>query len=270
MLDKALRKVDRSKWFAAEASPLSRRQFLLWLIVIASSLQPPASSLALASELPSLFRGVVVADSEAGVRVVSVEESSQAYLAELRPEDVIVRVRDNEVHTIDEFATLSNALKGQVSAATVLVFRNGEPRELTLYLYSYPVLRAWGIEFIPQHDVRFAEPQTGLTYWKRLGRGFEEAGKPAEALDAYLNALHNVPGDVPTALSVSELLVRMSQERLTAGDLAEGMVQLNRALKVMDGLFAHPLSTEQLETVKRELTEALRSLKEASTALKTR
>ena len=223
-----------------------------------------------AAQAPSLFRGVVVADSEAGVRVVSVEENSQAYLADLRPEDVIVRVRDTEVHTIDEFATLSNALKGQASLATVLVFRNGEPRELTLHLYSYPVLRTWGLEFIPQHDVRFAEPRTGLMYWSRLGRGFEEAGKPAEALDTYLNALHNVPDDVPTALRVSELLVRMSHERLSSGDLAEGTAQLNRALKVMTGLFAQPLSTEQLEAVKRELTDALRSLKEASTALKTR
>ena len=103
-----------------------------------------------------------------------------------------------------------------------------------------------------------------------MGKGFEEAGKPADALDAYLNGLHNVPDDVPTALRVSELLVRMSRERLSSGDLAEGTAQLNRALKVMTGLFARPLSTEQLEAVKRQLTEALRSLKEASTALKTR
>ena len=240
------------------------------LVVVASIIYHLSSSIVFAAQWPSLFRGVVVADSDAGVRVVSVEESSQAYLADLRSEDVIVRVRDEEVHTIDEFATLSNALRGQAVSATVLVFRNGTPREVTLHLYSYPVLRAWGLEFIPQHDVRFAEPQTGLAYWSRMGKGFEEAGKPAEALDAYLNGLHNVPDDVPTALRVSELLVRMSRERLSSGDLAEGPAQLNRALKVMTGLFAQPLSTEQLEAVRRELTDALRSLKEASAALKTR
>jgi hypothetical protein len=225
---------------------------------------------AFASQLPSLFRGVVVSDSDAGVRVVSVEESSQAYLGDLRPEDVIVRVRDAEVHTIDEFAALSASLRGQAASATLLVFRNGTPHELTLHLYSYPVLRAWALAFIPQHDVRFAEPQTGLAYWVRLGQGFERAGKPADALDAYLNALHNVPDDVPTALTVSDLLVRMSRERLSSGDLAEGAAQLNRALKVMNGLFTHPLSTDQLEVVKRQLTDALRSLKEASASLKSR
>lgn len=216
-----------------------------------------------AAELPSLFRGVVIADSEAGVRVVSVEESSQAYLADLRPEDVIVRVQETELRTIEDFAALSTALKGQAVSATVLVFRNGAPRELTLHLYSYPVLRAWGLEFIPQHDVRFAEPQTGLAYWVRLGDGFTRADKPAEAVDAYLNGLHNVPDDAPTALKVSELLVRISRERLSSGDLAEGTAQLNRALKVMNGLFAHPLSTEQLESVKRQLTDSLAALRAA-------
>ena len=88
----------------------------------------------LAAQLPSLFRGVVVADSPLGVRVVSVEEGSQASLADLRPEDIIVRVEAREVHSIDEFAALSATLKGHAASATVLVFRNGAPRELTLRL----------------------------------------------------------------------------------------------------------------------------------------
>ncbi|OGX40179.1 MAG: hypothetical protein A3C53_07540 [Omnitrophica WOR_2 bacterium RIFCSPHIGHO2_02_FULL_68_15] len=215
------------------------------------------------AQLPSLFRGVVVADSAAGVRVISVEESSQAHLADLRPEDVIVRVQETELRTIEDFAALSSALKGRAASATVLVFRNGAPRELTLHLYSYPVLRAWGLAFVPQYDVRFAEPPTGLAHWVRLGDGFTRADKPAEAIDAYLNGLHNVPNDAPTALKVSELLVRMSRERLSSGDLAEGTAQLNRALKVMNGLFTHPLSTEGLESVKRQLTESLAALRDA-------
>ena len=236
-------------------------------VILLFALDP--SPLALSAQLPSLFRGVVVADSAAGVRVVSVEESSQAYLADLRPEDVIVRVQETELRTIEDLAALSTALKGQATSAAVLVFRNGAPRELTLHLYSYPVLRAWGLKFIPQHDIRFAEPPVGFDYWVRLGDGFIRADKPAEAVNAYLNGLHNVPDDVPTALKVSELLVRLSRERLAAGELSDGAAQLHRALLVMKSLFTHPLSTEQLESVKRQLTEALRSLKEASVSLKT-
>ena len=174
-----------------------------------------------------------------------------------------MRVQETELRTIEDFAALSTALKGRAASATVLVFRNGAPRELTLHLYSYPVLRAWGLAFIPQHDVRFAEPPTGLAHWVRLGDGFTRADKPAEAVDAYLNGLHNVPDDAPTALKVSGLLVRMSRERLSSGDLAEGAAQLNRALKVMNGLFTRPLSTEQLESVKRQLTESLAALRDA-------
>ena len=42
---------------------------------------PCVSSVA---NLPSLFRGIVVADSSSGVRIVSVEDGSQAFLADLR------------------------------------------------------------------------------------------------------------------------------------------------------------------------------------------
>ena len=218
----------------------------------------------LAAQLPSLFRGVVVADSELGVRVVSVEEASQAALADLRPEDIIVRVESSEVHSIDEFAALSAALKGRATSATVVVFRNGTPRELTLHLYSYPVLNTWGLQFVPEHDVRFAQPQIGLEYWARLGRGFEEAGKPAEALGAYLNALHNAPQDVPTALKAGELFFALSRQRLAEGNLADGIAQMAQSLTVLEKLFDYPLTDDQLQTVRRELQETLRVLRETS------
>ena len=216
-----------------------------------------------AAQLPSLFRGVVVADSELGVRVVSVEEASQASLADLRPEDIIARVESSEVHSIDEFAKLSAALKGRATAATVVVFRNGTPRELALHLYSYPVLNTWGISFVPEHDVRFAQPQIGLEYWTRLGRGFEEAGKPAEALGAYLNALHNMPRDVPTALKSGELFFALSRQGLAEGKLADGIAQMAQALTLLEKLFDAPLTDEQLQAVRRELQDTLRALRDS-------
>src|SRR3989338_7427417 len=82
------------------------------------------------SKLPSLFRGVVVADSPLGVRVVSVEEQSQASLADLRPEDVIVQINQTAVHSIDEFAALSSALRGRAMQAAVVALRRGQPRQL--------------------------------------------------------------------------------------------------------------------------------------------
>lgn len=264
MMDDGWRNLIRGKHFTDVSVLLLRlRRFSLWFIIVAPIIYHPSSSIISAAELPSLFRGVVVADSAAGVRVVSVEESSQAYLGDLRPEDLIVRVRDAEVHTIDEFAALSTALKGRAASATVLIFRNGAPRELTLTLYSYPVQRAWNLEFIPRHDIRFAEPQTGLAYWMRLGEGFDRAGKPREALDAYLNGLHNVPDDTVAAVTVSDALVRVSRGHLATGELSDGMAQLHQALLVLNGLFTRPLSTGQLASVKRQLTEALQALREA-------
>jgi len=214
-----------------------------------------------AEQWPSLFRGVIVADSSVGVRVVSVEETSQAFQADLRPEDVIVSVDGREVHSIDEFATVSTALKGRAVLATVLVFRRGAPREIRVHLYSYPVLQMWGLEFIPEHDIRFAEPRNGLEYWTRLGRGFEEAGKPTDALNAYLNGLHNVPDDSATALRVAELFASQGQEHLRTRRLVEGLASLRQAVVVFEKLFDYPMTDDELQRINHQLEETLQALR---------
>lgn len=215
----------------------------------------------LATQWPSLFRGVVVADSQLGVRVVSVEESSQAYLADLRPEDLIISVQGEEIHSIDDFARRSNELKGRATTATVLVFRNGVPRELTVHLFSYPILGAWGVEFIPDVDIRFADPKIGLDYWRRLGRGFEGAGKSAEALQAYLNGLHNVPTDSDTAVKVTELFSLASQRQLQQDQPAEGLASLRQALSMLEKLFDAPLTEEELQRIRTQLQATLQALR---------
>ena len=229
-----------------------------WLV--ACGWQP---SWVLAKELPSLFRGVVVADAELGVRVVRVEEMSQAYQADLRPEDLIIRIGDVDVHSIDEFSELSTRLKGQTLAAKVVVFRNGEPRELSVHLYSYPLLRTWGVEVVPAFDIRFAKPEIGLAYWTPLGRGFEEAGKLPEALDAYANGLDNVPADLPAAVKTAELFLRVGQAQLRSGRLAEGLGSLRQGMAMLERLFDAPLSDDQLRGLKGRLQEAVTALREA-------
>lgn len=242
-----------------------------WLVIgsiiltLSTSHYPLSTTIATAAQWPSLFRGVVVADGQVGVRVVSVEATSQAFQADLRPEDIIVGVDGQEVHSIDEFATISTALKGRTVQATVLVFRRGTPREIRVHLYSYPVLRTWNLEFIPEHDVRFAEPRNGLDYWTRLGRGFEEAGKPADALNAYLNGLHNVPDDSATALRVAELFAEQGQEHLRARRLAEGLASLRQAVLVFEKLFDFPLTDDELQRIKRQLEHTLEAIRAAKT-----
>ena len=233
---------------------------VVFLSLVACCLSLPS---VFAGSWPSLFRGVIVADSQVGVRVVSVEESSQAFQADLRPEDIIIGVDGHEVHSIDDFATLSTSLKARAALATVLVFRRGVPREIRVHLYSYPLLRTWGLEFIPEHDVRFAEPRIGLEYWTRLGRGFEEARQPADALNAYLNGLHNVPADSATALKAAELFSSLGQEHLRQREWARGIAALRQAVGVFEKLFDYPMTDDELQRIKHQLEETLRALRAA-------
>ena len=236
---------------------LIRVVVLLYLSPLTSHLSP-----LYAAQLPSIFRGVVVADGPFGVRVVSVEESSQASLTDLRAEDVIVEINQLPVRTIDEFAVVSQALKGTASQARVVVLRNGQPRELTLHLYSVPILQRWGLSFVHEHDIRFGEPKTGLEYWFRLGRGFEVAGSDEQALNAYLNALHNMPDDGRIALKVDSLLWKIARGRLKEGRLSEAIGTIQQANALLERLFEQPLEEADLKAVKQELTLTVASLRD--------
>ncbi len=240
---------------------MKHRTLLLASIVLTPSLTHALT--VFAGEWPSLFRGVVVTDSPVGVRVVSVDESSPASLADLRPEDVIVHVQQTAIRSIDEFARLSWQLKGRVKETTVVVFRNGAPRQLHLHLYSDPLLQQWGVSFVPDDDLRFAQPSAGLGYWSRLGRAYEQVGKPEDARTAYLNALHQMSDQDDIALKVVTVSLQVSQRRLHEGDIAEGITRLREAVVMMQHLFERPLATPQLETVRQQLRATLEVLRAA-------
>lgn len=233
------------------------RHFLLLVMTLG------ALASAEAGQLPSLFRGVVVANSPLGVRVVSIDETSQAYGADLRSDDLIVRVNEAEVHSIDDFAAVSNQLRGKVIQASVVVFRNGLPKQLLLHLYSYPVLNAWGIEWVPEHDLHFAQPEIGRDYWMRLARGFETANQNQKALNAYLNALHNLPADRQAAFSAAIVSSAIGQEQMKSGNFPEGLTSLRNSLLITQKLFDGPLSDEQLSAVKDQLKTTLQAIRQA-------
>jgi len=204
-----------------------------------------------------VFRGVVVADSAHGVRVVSVEERSQAFLADLRPEDLILQVNHTPVRTIDEFATLSSQLKGVAVKATLVIVRNGDPRELVLHLYSYPVLRQWDLAFVPDDDLKFVEPRAGLSYWARMGRGYETVGDLEAALNAYLNGLHNEPTFVDAAFKVSDLLWQIAQQRIATGNIRDAMTALQAEVRLLHRLFEQPMTEEDLQRIKGQLEHTI-------------
>jgi len=237
------------------------KRFCVTVMFCASLLTTNQSPVtAFAGQLPSLFRGVVVANSPAGVRIVSVEETSQASLADLRSEDIIVQINDTPVRSIDEFAVLSHALKGHTTTATVVVFRHGQPLEVVLHLYSFPLLRHWDLLFIPEHDVRFADPQAGLGYWVRLGRGFEIEGLLEQALNAYLNALHNEPTQLEVALKACDLLWQIAQHRLAHQQMSEAVAALQHGTLLLKRLFDHPLNEAELQLIRQRLEETVKLL----------
>ena len=216
----------------------------------------------IAAQLPSLFRGVAVADSPSGVRVISVDDGSQASLLDLRPEDVIVSINGAAIRSIDEFAVSSQTLKGQAQSAAVVLLRNGQPYELVLHVYSLPILKQWQIRFVPDDEMRFAEPKAGVEYWSRLGRGFEIAGDPEQALQAYLNALHNDAKQTALAAKAAELSWQVAQRRLQSKQLPQALTAIDQGTTLLARLFDQPMDGAQLQIIKRNLEDTLRVLQQ--------
>ena len=257
------RKSKRSAIVCLVSSAVVRRMrcdrtVTLFLFTICYSLF--TSSVLVAGQWPSLFRGVVVANSALGVRIVSVEEQSQAALCDVRAEDVIVQINGLAVHTIDEFAVLSEGLKGKVLKTALIVLRNGQPRELIVHLYSWPLLHQWELSFVPEHDMRFAEPSAAVSYWSNLGRGFDTAGQLERALNAYLNALHTDPGNLDLALNASDLLWRIGQQRMREHRLQASVEALQQATVILTHAFDQPLTAEQMQQVKSQLQHTIDAL----------
>ena len=230
--------------------------------LIALALAGLLPALTRAEEWPSVFRGVVVADSPSGVRVISVEPTAAAFSADLRPEDVILQIGDEPIHTIDEFAVLSKALKGRAAKTRLLILRNGQPKEMLLTLYSDPLQREWGLTFMPNQELRFVDANAGRSYWANLGRGFEEAGQAGQALDAYLNALHHTPQDLALAMKASELMSTIAVRHVEAGRVPEALGVLGQQVTLLNNLFNHPLTDEQLRSVRVQLQSTITRLKQ--------
>ena len=240
---------------------LHRARPLLAFFLLTYSLTHLLTPSVSANSLPSLFRGVIIANSPVGVRVVSVEERSQAYVLDLRPEDVVVQINGEAVKTIDDFAVLSQRLKDRSTKAAVLILRNGEPQELLVHLYSVPVLRQWGLSFVPEHDMRFVDPTASAAYWTRLARRERDAKDLERALNAVLNALHHDAANLELAIQASDLLWAIARQRIAAQRFPQAFTSIQHATTLLQHLFHHPLTEAQLEAVRAQLQETLAVLR---------
>jgi tetratricopeptide (TPR) repeat protein len=183
--------------------------------------------------------------------------------AGIRPEDVILQIDEHTIKTIDGFAALSTALRGRVPTVRVVLLRNGQPREVALHIYSYPLLREWELTFVPDYELRFIDPSAGRSYWANLGRGFEEAGQADQALTAYLNALHHVPADAELAMKAANLYALIAHRHLDAGRIPEALGALGQQTTLLTHLFDRPLDAAQLQAVKAQLQQTLEGIRQA-------
>ncbi len=79
-----------------------------------------------------------------------------------------------------------------------------------------------------------------------------------------MNALHNVPGDVPSAVAAAEFASRLGQEHLGEGRLAQGIASLHRGVVLMERLFQYELTEAQLRRLRDQLEATVAALRGAT------
>ena len=216
--------------------------------------------------MPSLFRGVVVANAAPGALVVTVDEESTAYAGGLRQGDIILLINGASVASIDDFAAQSRRMTGKTTEATLQITRGGRPVELLVSLFSQRLLEAWGERFVPNLELRFRDPQAGYTYWWSEGQRIARDHRTSLAIEALETALHYQPEHADAALALAEQWNLLAQARLADHRNDQGVAALQHAVNLYQRLLAKGVTAEQLTQVKTQLQQLVGTLKQQSPA----
>ena len=233
----------------------TRSFFLLGVMLSSASLVMAAET-----KMPSLFRGVVVADATPGARVLSVDEESIAYAGGLRPGDVILLMHGASIASIDDFAAQSQRIGGKTTEVVLKIERAGRPVELLVSLFSPRLLEAWGERFVPNLELRFRDPKAGYTYWWGEGRRLARERRTSLAIEALATALHYQPDRAETALLLAGQWNLLAQSRFAGRRNDQGVAALQHAVNLYQRLLAKGATAEQLQQVKAQLQPLVHTL----------
>ncbi len=229
-------------------------------------------AVAVADELPSLFRGVTVGEGEPGVRVIFVKEEAFALAAGIRAGDHIIAIDERAIDTLDQFADTSRAFAGHRTDTTVTVLRGGTRFLTTISLISPTVRAAWDIAFIPDYSLRFVDVSAARRYWTRRAAEQLNQGHDVEAMRSLLNVLHYAPDAYDEALALGEAIVRQGERLWRQRKRPEALGVLQQAVTLYRHAATKPLTEEQWQRLKRSLqhvTEFLQHSKAADHAVPT-
>jgi membrane-associated protease RseP (regulator of RpoE activity) len=229
-------------------------RYHLWITLAVVSVMLCTGTVA-ADELPSLFRGVTVGEGQPGVRVVFMKEDAFALAAGIRAGDYLVAIDGAPVDSLDDFAAVSNSLRGQQTDVMVTMVRGGTRVHAEISLLSPVVREAWGIVFIPDYSLRFVEPTAGHHYWSRRARQQLLRREHQEAMRSLLNVLHYAPDAYDEALALGETMVKQGRQLWDVGDTTAALGVMQQAVMFYDQASQKPLSSRQWTRVKRMLQE---------------
>lgn len=210
--------------------------------------------------MPSLFRGVVVADAKPGALVVSVDEEAIAYAGGLRPGDVILIINGTPIASIDDFAAQSRRISGKMTEATLKIERAGRSVELLVSLFSQRLLEAWGERFVPNLELRFRDPKAGYAYWWSEAQRLTRERRASLAIEALETALHYQPEHADAVLLLAEQWSQLAQSRFAGRRNDQGVAALQHAVNLYQRLLAQGATTEQLAQVKAQLQQLVTTL----------
>jgi len=163
-----------------------------------------SSATVAAEELPSLFRGVTVGEGRPGVVVVFVREDAFALAAGVRAGDHLVAIDEQPINSLEDFADMSRALAGRRTDVSVELLRGGTRFTTDVSLASPTVRSAWGLAFLPDYSLRFADPNAARRYWSQRASHELVQGQDVEAMRSLLNVLHYAPDAYDEALALCE------------------------------------------------------------------
>jgi tetratricopeptide (TPR) repeat protein len=221
----------------------------------------------------NLFSGLAVAQGDSpsgGVKVVEVRPGCPGERAGLREGDLVIEVDGQKVKTLQEFVSLSKAMKDKSTEANIQLIRKGKLQNLLLISYSDVVFKEWKEKApVPPESKMggvslfqyYVEKGKANLEGNKLGGSFEgRLDKGEEAIKYFFYALHYNPTAVEVVLLIADTYMGMARAGLENGKPALAVENYSKAASLYEKCSKRHVSEKELELILAHLQEVEKEL----------
>lgn len=218
----------------------------------------------------NLFSGLVVSQSEQGVKIVDIYPGYPAERAGLRVGDIILEIDGQKLKSLEEFANISKTKGATNIEAGLLLIRKGALQNISLVNYSDAVFKEWKEKVPPPPESSIVGVSLFQYYLEKGKSKLKENQSEApfeahlangqEAIKYFFYALHYNPTVVEVALLIADTYMNQAKLYLKNAQVPGAVENYSKAASLYERCSKRHLTEKELELILARLQEVEKEL----------